>query len=126
MSGAGFNSAARLFALSLTTAPGQIEGKRASTARYAAQANCAAQKGGQLAADGETEAGAAVAAAGAGVGLMERFKNDPLLVKRNADARVVNLKGNHAAGAAQHGVIGLQPPFATQIRKPTWPWAVNL
>ena len=72
----------------------QVERKRAAGARGAAQLDFAAQQAGQLAADSQPQAGAAVLAAGAGVGLLEGFKNDPLFFKRNANARIGDLEGH--------------------------------
>ena len=42
------------------------------------------------------EAGAAVLAAGAGVGLLERLEDQPLLLRRDADAGVGDLDGDGA------------------------------
>ena len=66
------------------------------TPGVAAQLNLAAEQAGQLAADGEAEAGAAVLAAGAGVGLLERLEDDALLLGRDADAGVRHLEGDDA------------------------------
>ena len=52
------------------------------------QADVAAKQRRQLAADGEAESGAAVLAARAGVGLMERLEDQLLLLRRDADAGV--------------------------------------
>jgi len=49
----------------------------------------------QLATDGQSQAGAAVFAAGAGVGLLERLEDDLLLLRRDADAGVRDLEGHH-------------------------------
>ena len=54
----------------------------------------AAEQARQLAADGEAEAGAAILAAGAAVGLLERLEHDLLLVGRDADAGVADLEGD--------------------------------
>jgi uncharacterized protein (TIGR03032 family) len=48
----------------------------------------AAQQEGQLAADGEAQSGAAVFAAGRGIGLLERLEDDLLLLGRDADAGI--------------------------------------
>ena len=66
----------------------QIQGERAAVARAALEHELAAEQPGELAADRETEAGAAVLAAGAAVGLLERLEDDLLLVRRDADAGV--------------------------------------
>jgi hypothetical protein len=60
--------------------------------RHAAQADFAAEQVRQLAADGQAQAGAAVFAAGAGVGLLERLEDELLLFRRDADAGVSTSK----------------------------------
>ena len=60
----------------------------------------------QLAADGEAQAGAAVLARRAGVGLLEGFEDDPLLLGGNADAGVGDRELDHLLGLRQHRVIG--------------------
>jgi hypothetical protein len=62
----------------------------------------AAQQVRQLAADGEPEAGAAILAAGAGVGLLEGLEDDLLLLRRDADARVVHGEFDHRLGLAEN------------------------
>ena len=74
----------------------QIERKRAADAGRAAQLDFAAQQARQFAADREAEAGAAVFAAGAGVGLLERLEDDLLFLERNADAGIGDLEGDDA------------------------------
>ena len=74
--------------------------------------NFAAEQIGELAADGETEAGTAVLAAGAGIGLLEGLEDDLLLLRRNADAGVGHFEGHHRRRLAQHRVSALQPPSA--------------
>ncbi len=66
----------------------QVERERAAGARHARQLQLAAEQVRELAADRQTEAGAAVLARSAGVGLLERFEDDPLLLRRDADAGV--------------------------------------
>ena len=83
----------------------QVEGERAALAVDAGEADFAAQQHGQLAADGEAEAGAAVLARGAGVGLLEGLEDEPLLLRRDADARVLDGEGDDLLGLAQHRVI---------------------
>ena len=56
--------------------------------------NFAAQQIGQFAADGQTEPGAAVLAAGACVGLLERLEDDALFLGRNTDAGISHLEGD--------------------------------
>ena len=55
----------------------------------------------KLAADREAKAGAAVLAAGAGVGLLEGLEDDLLLFGRDADAGVGDLEGNNALRLAE-------------------------
>ena len=62
--------------------------KRAAHPRLAVQVQLAAEQVGDLAADGQAQAGAAVLAAGAAVGLLERLEDDLLLVLGDADAGV--------------------------------------
>ena len=70
----------------------------------------AAEQGGQFAADGQAEAGAAVLAARAGVGLLERLEDELLLLRRDADAGVRHREGNDHAGARRStGWSGDQP-----------------
>ena len=69
----------------------QVQRERAALARRADQPDLAAEQRRQLAADGEAETGAAVLAAGAGVGLLERLEDQPLLLGRDADAGVADL-----------------------------------
>src|SRR5437763_275895 len=49
----------------------------------------------ELAADGQTQAGTAEAAARAGIRLLKRLEDDFLLVGRNADAGVAHGKSDH-------------------------------
>ena len=58
------------------------------------QLDFAAEQHGQFAADGETEAGAAVFAGGAGVGLLEGLEDEPLLFRRDADAGILDGEGD--------------------------------
>ncbi len=60
----------------------------------------AAEQHGQLAADGQAEAGAAVFAGGAGVGLLEGLEDEPLLFRRDADAGVLDGEGDDLLGVA--------------------------
>src|SRR5436309_66030 len=66
----------------------QIEREGRALAGQAAQVDLAAEQARELAADRKTEAGAAIFAAGAGVGLLERLEDQLLLLERNADAGV--------------------------------------
>src|SRR5690606_16048496 len=62
----------------------QVERERAALPRGARQADLAAEELGELAADREAEARAAVLARGRAVGLLERLEDDLLLVGRDA------------------------------------------
>ena len=59
----------------------------------------AAEQDGELAADGQPEARAAVLARGAGVGLLEGLEDEPLLFRRDADAGVLDREGDDLRGA---------------------------
>src|SRR6185369_10691390 len=83
----------------------QIKREGAALADRAAELDFTAQEARELAADGETEAGAADLAAGRGVGLLERFEDDLLLLGRDADAGIGDFEGDHGRGAAQGRVI---------------------
>ena len=65
----------------------------------------AAEKVRQLAADREAQTGAAVFAAGAGVGLHERFENDLLFFRGNADAGIGDLERHHRRGLLEHRML---------------------
>ena len=71
----------------------------------AGEPDFAAQERGQFAADGQAQPGAAVLARRAGVGLLESLEDKPLLLRRDADARVLDGEGDHLLGLAQNGVI---------------------
>ena len=89
----------------------QIQRERAAAARHAGQADLAAEQMRQLAADGETEARAAVLARGAGVGLLERLEDDPLLLRRNADAGIAHRELDHRRRLrSASGDPSIQPP----------------
>ncbi len=68
----------------------QVEGERAALPEHAGELDLAAKQHGQLAADREPETGAAVFARGAGVGLLKRLEDQPLLLRRDADASVLD------------------------------------
>ena len=69
---------------------GKIERERAAHAGRADQPDLAAEQPGDFAADRQAQARAAVLAARAAVGLLERLEDDLLLVRRNADAGVAS------------------------------------
>ena len=84
----------------------QVEGEGAALPVDAGELDFAAEQHGQLAADGEAQAGAAVFAGGAGVGLLEGLEDEPLLLRRDADAGVLDGEGDDLLGLAEHRVIG--------------------
>ena len=83
----------------------QIEREGAAVAGRAAQLDFAAEQVRKFAADGEAQAGAAVFAAGAGVGLLERLEDDLLLLQRNADAGVGHFEGDDGRRLVEHRMI---------------------
>ena len=105
----------------------QVEGEGAALAVDAGELDLAAQQHGQLAADGQAQAGAAVLARGAGVGLLEGLEDEPLLLRRDADAGVLDGEGDHLlAPCSAPGDRGSSPRVARPTRTSTWPCAVNL
>src|SRR3569833_2943224 len=92
----------------------QIEGERAADAGRGAQLDFAAEQAREFAADGEAETGAAVFAAGGGVGLLERLEDDLLLLGRDADAAVRHLEGDYARRLPQHRMVRI--PAAARTR----------
>ena len=105
----------------------QVEGERAALPVDAGEPDFAAEQHGQLAADGQAEAGAAVFARRAGVGLLEGLEDEPLLLRRDADAGVLDGEGDDLLGVARaRGDRALQPCVAKPTRTSTWPCAVNL
>src|SRR3989442_9980304 len=87
----------------------QHQRKRAALARIARELELAAEEPRQLATDREPEPGAAVLAAGAAVGLLERLEDDSLLVGRDADAGIADREGHRARVARRdaqaHGAL---------------------
>ena len=74
---------------------GRYSVKVAALAGRALQMDFAAEQARQFAADRKAEAGAAIFAAGAGVGLLERLEDQLLLVLRDADAGIGHFEGDH-------------------------------
>src|SRR5580698_11434349 len=83
----------------------QVKRESRTGARRAAQMNFTTEQTCQFTADGEAETGAAVLAAGRGVGLLERFEDDFLLFQRDAYAGIGNLEGDNGRRLAEHGVL---------------------
>ena len=71
----------------------------------AGEPDFAAQQHGQFAADGQAQAGAAVFARRAGIGLLEGLEDEPLLLRRDADAGVLDGEGDDLLRLAQHRMI---------------------
>ena len=74
----------------------QVEGEGAPLAERALDPDLAAEQPGDLAADRQAQARAAVLPAGPRVGLLERLEDDPQLVRRDADPRVGHREGHDA------------------------------
>ena len=70
-----------------STLNGQVQRERAALARRALEADLAAEQARELAADREAETGAAVLAAGAAVGLLERLEDELLLLRARCRCR---------------------------------------
>ena len=104
----------------------QVEREGAAHARHAAQLDFAAEQVGELAADGEAEAGAAVFAAGAGIGLLERLEDDLLLLGGMPMPVSATSKATTVGALRSIGCSALQPPAAAAIASRTPPWSVNL
>ena len=64
----------------------------------AGQADFAAEQRREFAADGQAQAGAAVFAAGAGVGLLEGLEDESSVSRRDADAGVARPRRRSPAG----------------------------
>ena len=79
----------------------QIQREGRALARRRAQMDFTAEQARELAADGETKPGAAIFAAGAGVGLLERFEDQLLLLLGNADAGVGHFERDHRGGVIE-------------------------
>ena len=83
----------------------QVEREGAPLAGHADEPNLAAEQRRELAADRQSEAGAAVLPAGSGVGLLERLEDQPLLLRSDANASVGDLDGDRRWRKPQHRVI---------------------
>ena len=105
----------------------QIQGERAPFAKDTGQPNLTTEQCRQFAADGEPEPGAAVLAACASIGLLERLEYDPLLFWGDPDAGVGNLNGDDMRRAVEHGMIGVPALCGgLDLHRDHTPWAVNL
>src|SRR5581483_9103821 len=88
----------------------QIQGKCATTAGYAAQANLTAQQVRELAADRKTQSGAPVLSRRTRVGLLERLEDDLLLLERDPDTRVADREFDHRGSLAQDRMVRAPTP----------------
>ena len=96
----------------------QVERERAALAGRAAQLNFAAQQVGQFAADGQAQAGAAVFAAGAGIGLLEGLEDDALLFRAECRCRYRSLRRRSPSRRRSgSGDPALQPLAAAETDK---------
>ena len=88
----------------------------------------AAEQPGDLAADGEAEARAAVLAARAAVGLLEGLEDDLLLVAGDADARVGDRERDDRLRAGSSELVVGAPALADRLERgaDTRPRSVNL
>src|SRR5437899_3280090 len=84
---------------------GQIQGESAALPDGAGEADFTTEQSGNLAADGQTEPGAAVFATGAAIGLLERLEDDLLLLGVDADASVAYREGNYATSAIEVFIV---------------------
>src|SRR6266571_3789683 len=84
----------------------QIERKGTALADFAGQTDLSAEQAGELAAYRQPEPGAAVMPAGRAVGLLERLKNDVLLILRYPDASGDDREPDNRGCRAQASVLG--------------------
>ena len=87
----------------------QEQRERAPGARLARDRDVSAEEAGELARDGEPEAGAAILTMRASVGLAERVEDDVLLFRRDADAGVRHRKRDlipASEDAQRHSALG--------------------
>src|SRR6202030_2093789 len=79
----------------------QVQRERAARARCAPHMDLTAEQARELPADRQAEAGSAVLAARAGVGLLERLEYDSLLLRRDADPGIGDLGRNDTRGPSE-------------------------
>ncbi len=85
---------------------GQIQRKCASLVGLAGHPYLSTQQVCELAADGKSKSRSTVLAARGSIGLLERFKDNPMLVRRNPDSRVNHGERDHLVCVVQHAVAG--------------------
>src|SRR5262245_33621600 len=83
----------------------QVQRERAAFAGRAAQVNLATEQVREFAADRKAKARAAVFAAGAGIGLLERLEDELLLLKGNTDAGVGDLECDHRRSGVEDWMV---------------------
>src|SRR6478609_361514 len=83
----------------------QIKSEGRTNTGLALQLDFAAEQIAEFATDGEAEACAAVFSAGRRIGLLERLENDLLLLRRNADAGIADLKSHDSGGRGEHRMV---------------------
>src|ERR1700682_517399 len=88
----------------------QVQRESAAFGRGAAQLNFAAQQACQFAADGQTQPGASVLAAGAGICLLKCLEDDSLFFVRNSNSRVRYFEGNDRCCLRKNRMIFTPPP----------------
>ena len=87
----------------------QIQRECAALTWHADEADLAAKERRELAADGEAKTGSAVLTAGAGVRLLERFEDQALLFRSDANAGVRDLDRHRGGGEAKNRMVGRPP-----------------
>src|SRR4029078_13353730 len=83
----------------------KIEGKYAPFPDYALQLDFASEKVCNFAADREAQAGSPVSSGAGAVGLLERFEDDSMLIRRNADAGVLHRESDDGFSRVQDFVF---------------------
>src|SRR5262249_12809650 len=87
----------------------QVQREGAAPVYDAVNLDLAAEQRRELAADGEAEARAAIAPAGARIGLLEGLEDQFLLVAGNADAGVRDVKADDARRLVEDTVLRIPP-----------------
>src|ERR1700733_2190436 len=78
----------------------------------------AAEQARKFAADGGPKPGAAVLAAGRGVGLLEGLEDDLLFLQRNADAGVGDLERDHPGRLTKHRMASAPAAWGRRYCQP--------
>src|SRR5580704_5505181 len=77
-----------------------------------------AQQARKLSADGEPKPGAAIFAAGRGVGLLESLEDDLLFLQRNANAGVGDLECDNTRGLIEQRMAGAPAAYCRRYCQP--------